>query len=179
MYSKFDLSFTLTVKPLKQDYYVYNLGAQAQLIGALQPAAPGPGDTNQKLPPNQNTCGGKYVLDNPMGNYGDPSCTFTKDQLYQQLKALDQKYNRLDADDWYYNVISCESGYNPNAYLKASASGKGAFGLEQMNPGGQGNNSLDDGSENYPIQTDNAYRYNVETINGNWRYWACAKYLWK
>ncbi len=126
-------------------------------------------------PPSQNNCG-KYRLNNPLGNFGDPVCNFTKDDLYRLLQQADP----TNTDYWFYTVVRCESGYDPNAYLKASASGLGAYGLYQMNPGGKGSGSYDAGDVIWQQQSSNAINYNNFLIQSGraWTYWACAKDRW-
>lgn len=125
-------------------------------------------------PPNTNTCSGKYKLDNPIGqNYGDPSCTFTKDDLYLMLKEKDPEF----ADDWFFNIIRCESSYNPNAFFGGSPDSAGAWGLYQMGRGKNG--EFDHGDVVWQDQTINAITYNNRNIHKSFRYWACARYLWR
>lgn len=130
-------------------------------------------------PPSADNCQGKYRLNSPFRNFGDPSCNFKKDDLYAQLRQLDP----TDADYWFVRVISCETGgtYDSNAYNPGSTSGKGAYGLYQMNPSGQGNGEYDAGNVAWPRQTTNAINYSqwLKSLKYNpWRYWECAKERW-
>ena len=122
----------------------------------------------QPVPANSNNCNGKYSFTSPYNNFGDPLCDFDENKLMLQLQNLDPN----NAQYW-YQIAKCESGYNPNAYLAASASGKGAYGLFQMNPDGQGNGQYDAGNVVWGLQTSNAIKYNG-LIGGSFAYWACA-----
>lgn len=67
------------------------------------------------IPPNTNTCGGKYTLKNPLGkNFGDPDCSLkTNNDIYTEIQKIDPK----NVDVIFHKIIPCEgSGYNPNAY---------------------------------------------------------------
>src|SRR5205085_3127000 len=112
-----------------------------------------------------NTCNGFYNISDPSkplyspSNFGDPKCEYAnnvaqfKNNLYGLIQRLDP--NPKYVHDWFDVVIPGESSYNPNAYLKASTSGKGAYGLVQMNPHGQGNNQYDDGEVYWQTQMQN------------------------
>jgi len=119
----------------------------------------------QNIPPNHNTCNGYYSLNNPVGNFGDPNCEFAnnpakaKSNLYALLRQLDPSYVTI----WYMKLIPAESGYNPNAYLGASTSGAGAYGLVQMNPAGHG--QYDRGSVYWELQIANGINYNNLVLN--------------
>lgn len=159
-------SFSFTVKPNTTNVNIKNSAwAEAAAVSPTPPAGGTPpgGD----IPPNTETCNGTYPAP-PQGNFGDPACTFTKDDLYVALKSQDPD----NADYWYLKIVPCESGYNPNAYLAASTSGLGAYGLFQMNPAGRGNGEYDAGNVNWPLQISNAINYN-KLINGSFAYWAC------
>lgn len=160
----------LTVKPIRDNF----IGWVTNKAEVSYKAHPGRGDE----PPSQDTCGGTYILNNPYGNFGDPVCTFTKDQLYLLLKQLDPS----NADYWFNQVVRCESpGYDPNAYNPRSKSGLGAFGLFQMNPGGNGLNQYDVGNVAWQKQIFNAVSYNnlvLEPLGIRWNYWQCAEDRW-
>jgi hypothetical protein len=133
--------------------------------------------TQVGAPPNTNTCGGKYSLNNPMGkNFGDPNCDFTKDAFYNLLK----QYDPANADYWFTVVVPCESpGYDPNLYYRCGAAGctpdpAGAWGLFQMGRGRNG--EYDHGDVAWPQQTLNATTYRKNA--GKWNYWACARDRW-
>ncbi|HWY78940.1 MAG TPA: hypothetical protein VNW29_01140 [Candidatus Sulfotelmatobacter sp.] len=134
--------------------------------------------TQTKIPTaNTSTCSGKYKLTNPRKmNFGDPSCNFTKNDLYTLLKQQDP----ANASRWFNTVVPCESGYNPNAYASPATGTPdkgGAWGLFQM---GQGKNGkYDHGDVDWHLQSSNSVTYNKSVINGNWRYWACARAFWK
>ncbi|OGD94879.1 hypothetical protein A3F02_03610 [Candidatus Curtissbacteria bacterium RIFCSPHIGHO2_12_FULL_38_9b] len=109
----------------------------------LANAPPGSGEPpgGGTTPPNQDNCQGKYELNNPLGNFGDPNCDFSKDKLHRLLKTLDPLY----ADYWYGRIIVCESGFNPNNWLTGdpnadwhSPDPAGAWGLLQMGRGKNG-----------------------------------------
>lgn len=152
-------SVSFTVQPTSTDVTISNYAWADANSTSLPPGT--------ALPPTTDTCEGKYPLP-PEGNFGDPACTFTKDDLYNALKSQDP----TNADYWYLKIIPCESGYSPNAYLAASTSGLGAYGLFQMNPSGRGNGEYDAGNVNWPLQINNAINYN-KLINGSFAYWAC------
>lgn len=159
-------SFTFTLLPTSPDILITNK------VYALATSAPSSnvGSTSD--------CNGYYTgsraLNNPTGNFGDPNCNFAaseaqaKSELYDSLKSQDPTH----ADYWYLKIIPCESGYNPNAYLAASTSGLGAYGLFQMNPTGSANGIYDSGNVNWPQQISNAINYNKQ-INESFAYWAC------
>lgn len=133
--------------------------------------------TSEFISPNYNTCGGAYNLSlNPAGqNFGDPSCEIATeadrlDRLYTLLKQHDPSYT----DIWYFIIIPKESSYNPNAFLGSSSSGKGAYGMFQMNPTGQGNGQYDAGNVVWGQQVYNAVTYNnsLIQIGKAFDYWA-------
>ncbi|MCL4387339.1 hypothetical protein M1307_03010 [Patescibacteria group bacterium] len=158
-------SFELTVLP-GNDITVTN-HAYAEAEETVLP--PGGGGE----PPSNNTCNNKYTFNNPMGkNYGDPVCSFNKDLLYLTLKEQDPKY----ADDWYFNIVRCESSYNPNAFFAGSPDAAGAWGLFQMGRGKNG--KYDHGDVAWQDQITNAISYN-KMINQSFRYWECARYMWR
>lgn len=174
-------SFTVTVKPIN-NVIVENQAYAQELSGTG--SIPG-----ENTPANANTCNGHYTLNNPYNadgtgaNFGDPNCTLTTpqdlDKLYAMLKQLDPVY----ADDWFANIIPCEApGYNPNEYYRTGEAGDtpdaaGAWGLFQMGRGKNG--PLDHGDVAWEQQTQNAIGYNNTLLNQNFKYWACAEYLWK
>ncbi len=165
-------NITLIIKP-EDDIWVNNT-AEARVVSVPNPGTGGTSFSN----PNQDTCGGKYDLKNPLGNFGDPACAFTKDDLYRLLKKEDP----VNADYWFDTVVKCESGYNPNAYGDHSAIGTpdiaGAWGLYQMGRGKNG--KYDHGDVEWEEQTINAIQYNQALIANRlgWRYWQCAKGRW-
>ncbi|HSX08821.1 MAG TPA: hypothetical protein VLF93_01585 [Candidatus Saccharimonadales bacterium] len=167
-------TFQLTLKATKDNVHIINFATVSITGGVLDAgagggAASGGGD----VPANHDTCSGKYAsglwaLNNPYGNFGDPQCNFTQ-------QALDTLIKQLDSANYYtWDCIAKHESlpqYNPNSYLKASTSGKGAFGLFQMNPKGQGNGQYDAGNVNWPVQTSNAINYRNKIIHGSWAYW--------
>jgi uncharacterized repeat protein (TIGR01451 family) len=182
-------TFLLTVKPLNSDIYVENQ-AFAQEIGGTPKT---PVDTGSGSGPNQETCNGYYILDNPYNddgsgvNFGDPDCTLLAerspadlDKLYDLLKELDPVY----ADEWFNIIIPCEAPeYNANTYYRTGAAGDtpdiaGAWGLYQMGRGKNG--EFDHGDVDWRKQTTNAINYNkmLEGLGYKWEYWACADHLW-
>ncbi len=148
--------------------------AEASVISSNQGptfTTPTRGGTNPATPDN---CGGKYNLNNPIGNFGDPLCNFTKDELYNALKNIDPN----EADYWFYTVVPCESSYNPNAYF-ASSPAAGAYGLFQMGSGLGG--VTDSGNTEWIHQVNNAVAHSRvlrgKSINP-WTYWQCAEGRW-
>jgi len=143
----------------------------------VPPPPPGSGG----IQPNQDNCGGKYELKNPLGNFGDPNCDFSKNGLYGLLKNLDP----ANADYWFNTIVPCESGYNPNAWLTGdpnaavhSPDPAGAWGLFQMGRGKNGQYDHGDVIWQEPIpsllgQAFNALEYN-KLISGSFAYWACS-----
>lgn len=127
-------------------------------------------------PSSQDTCGGTYKLHPVYGNFGDPSCNFTKEGLYALLKQSDP----AEADYWFTTVVRKESSYIPNAFNSNSTSGLGAFGLFQMNPLGKGNTQYDAGNVAWQRQTSNAINYNnfLSTLGRTWCYWEAAHERW-
>ncbi|HXB12492.1 MAG TPA: hypothetical protein VNZ45_10925, partial [Bacteroidia bacterium] len=134
------------------------------------------------LPPSSNTCSGiySYYMSITPGhqNYGDPTCTLVKkdpngvaiinkDAILTELKTLKSS----EAMGWFICVIPNESSYNANAYLGASTSGKGAYGLVQMNPTGAGNGKYDNGQVVWPLQLSNGINYNDKVIGHSFSYW--------
>ncbi len=125
---------------------------------------------------NNNDCGGKYKnsINNPLGNFGDPSCSYTEKLAYQRLQQLDP----TNADYWYNTVIPCESSYSPNAYNNASIQQQidpaGAWGLTQMGRGKNGPN--DHGDVDWTQQLSNSVDRQHQL--NNWKYWGCAKDRW-
>ena len=135
------------------------------------------------IPPSQDTCGGKYSFNNPVGNFGDPSCNFDKNALHEMLKQQDP----TNADTWFFKIIPCESSYNPTTYASHESIGTpdpaGAWGLYQMGssqppgspPPAPGRNGPNDrGDVNWPIQTENATTYGKK-LSSLGSYWACAR----
>ncbi|MBI2007395.1 MAG: hypothetical protein HYS83_01715 [Candidatus Blackburnbacteria bacterium] len=121
----------------------------------------------------QDNCNGTYQLTNPLGNFGDPSCIFKKDDLYTLLKQQDS----TNADYWFYQVVRCESGYNPNSWRDPNITPKtpdpaGAWGLYQMGRGRNG--QYDHGDVPWQQQTTNAVNYSKGIISIG-AYWACAR----
>ena len=121
---------------------------------------------------NQSTCNGTYTLDNPLGNFGDPSCQFNKDDLYTLLQQQDPAH----ANQWFYVIAPCESQYNANAWRDPNEKPHtpdpvGAWGLYQM---GRGRNGIyDHGDVIWQEQTTNAIAYNHK-LGDTFGYWACA-----
>lgn len=178
-------SFDLVLRPdpNAKDKFVTNR-ATAEVIGGTG------GDNNnggsnfngQNVPASGNNCSGMYQqymsMEPSHKNYGDPNCElvkkdpngntiFDKDKILAQLKQI--KAN--EANGWFFCVIPNESNYNANAYLKASTSGKGAYGLVQMNPTGQGNGQYDNGEVNWSLQLSNGINYNDKAIGHSFNYW--------
>lgn len=158
----------LIVTPTKEDVWVVNQAEGTSAGGSV----PEPGN----IPPTQDNCSGTYRLGNPLGNFGDPACSFDKDKLYALLKQSDP----VDADFWFLTVVRLESTYNPNAFNGSSTSGQGAYGLFQMNPSGRGNGQYDRGDVEWQLQTTNAVNYNklIAGLGLKWCYWEAAHERW-
>ena len=119
---------------------------------------------------NKNNCGGNYTLNNPIGNFGDPQCNFTKQAFGAELNQLDPSHKYTwDCIARYESTGG--TGYDPNAYNGNSTSGFGAYGLFQMNPPGKGNGQYDNGAVNWTVQISNAINYNKTVLGGNFSYW--------
>ena len=120
---------------------------------------------------SSDSCGGKYPLDNPLGNFGDPTCTFTKDQLYSLLQSLDP----ANADTWYYKVVPCESSYDSTEHNPNAVDPAGAWGLFQMGRGLNG--QYDHGDVHWQDQITNATSYNrlIGSPGVSGAYWWCAR----
>lgn len=141
--------------------------------------------------PSSNNCGkwdfSRYPEKNPLGNYGDPQCNFSKDNLYALLKSTEP--NPEFVNIWFNVVVPKESNFRPNAFappvgIQCSLDCAGAWGLYQMGsskPSGQPppapgkNGPLDRGDVNWETQTSMAIRYNRERIKCNFRYWSSAR----
>lgn len=173
---------TMTVKPLVNDTYITNQASATISAGGGSGSGTntggntGTGGTNQggnsggNTAANNDNCGGKYSLNNPIGNFGDPNCNFNKSDLFQAFQQADP----TNAEYWFNVVIPCESGYNPDSYNPNSTDGDGAFGLTQMGRGQNG--QYDHGDVNWPLQASNSVNYQHQ-ITG-WTYWACAIDRW-
>lgn len=153
--------FTLTITPTSDDIWVVN-SARAFVVSSK-------GGSVSELP-NNNDCSGLYPLNNPIGNFGDPSCNFTEQDLYKALKQADS----VNADFWFNVVIPCESSYSPNAYNGSAVDEAGAWGLTQMGRGKNG--QFDYGDVSWPQQVTNTISY--QRMIGGWTYWACANSRW-
>lgn len=143
--------------------------------------------STQNVNPNQDNCGGRYTLTNPLGNYGDPNCNYNDNDLYLELQAKDP----VNADYWFYAVVPCETvnrndgAMDPNSYNASSTSGQ-ALGLYQMghiaypsfgldyqvadDPDASGD-GYDRGDVEWHLQTSNAINYNNQIIGGSFAYW--------
>ncbi len=140
-------------------------------------------DSGGNVEPSTNDCGYpeyKKFMDKLPGdkkgkNFGDPNCEYVKtdgggkkildkDKLLALLKEKDPG----QADKWFC-LAGPESNYNPNAFLGASTSGEGAYGLFQMNPPGKGKNESDNGYVVWTKQVENAIK--LRQGNNNWNYW--------
>lgn len=131
--------------------------------------------------PTASNCGGIYnPTKNPLNaNFGDPACTFNRNDFHKKLKELDP----TQADIW-YQIASCETGgtYDSNAFNPVSTSGT-AWGLFQMgheaypqyNIPRQMNTQYDRGDVEWNTQASNAVTYNRQ-IGGSFAYWACSPF---
>jgi hypothetical protein len=107
-------------------------------------------------------------------NFGDPNCEVTnvygnpahRDLMYNYIKNLDPQNATL----WFDCIAYGESSWDANAYLAASTSGYGAYGLFQMNPSGHGVNQYDAGDVDWRQQVQNAINYNA-SVNGQFSVW--------
>ena len=137
----------------------------------------------------KDNCGGKYDFTdkhrdkNPLGNYGDPSCNFSKEKVAALIKEKDAKH----LHEWYDMIIKRETGgtYDPNVFAEpagqqAALDAGGAWGLYQMgssNPAGQDpsakgkNGQYDRGDVNWEVQTTNAINHNTKVLKCNFKYW--------
>lgn len=140
------------------------------------------GSTGGNIPPSSSDCNStQYKSDfqkmNKNYNFGDPKCDY---QINDLANSLGQLADKNDYACWFNIIAKYESGYDPNAYLKASTSGRGAYGLFQMNPWDKvaypdpaKQNSYDVGDVYWRLQTDYAIKhYNAD--NKNFRYWQTA-----
>lgn len=156
-----------SVLPEKDDFWVVNEATVKYTLDSIG------GATAAGFPPTQDNCNGTYNLTNPLGNFGDPSCNFKKDDLYTLLKQQDN----TNANFWFYQVVRCESGYNPNSWRNPNIIPKtpdpaGAWGLYQMGRGKNG--QYDRGDVPWQQQTTNAVNYS-KGIFSIASYWACAR----
>lgn len=107
-----------------------------------------------------------------LGKFGDPTCTFTKDQLYSLLRSLDPS----NANTWYYKVVPCESSYDSTEHNPQAVDPAGAWGLFQM---GRGLNGQYDHGDVLPWQDQitNATAYNrlIGSPGVSGAYWWCAR----
>jgi hypothetical protein len=175
-----DITVTLTVRVTtkQNNVKVWN----AYVITPVNLSNSISGGNASNLPPNSNTCSGMYAhymsIEPSHKNYGDPNCQlvkkdsngtpiFDKDAILKQL----QQIKASEATAWFICVVPNESGYNANAYLRASTSGNGAYGLVQMNPTGKGNGQYDNGEVNWQNQLSNGINYNDKVIHHNFSYW--------
>ncbi|KKQ66901.1 MAG: hypothetical protein US86_C0002G0018 [Candidatus Daviesbacteria bacterium GW2011_GWA2_38_24] len=160
----------LTLKATADNIKITHPGIGAKITKVELPLA------EETDAPSTNDCSSKYtteILKNPLNiNYGDPVCSFTKDDLYKLLKQQDPQ----NADFWFVKVIPCESTYSPNAYNPGAVDTTGAWGLFQM---GRGKNGVyDHGDVVWQQQISNAITYNnnvLAPIGRKWQYWHCAR----
>lgn len=133
-------------------------------------------------PPNSDDCAGKYTSQfksNPNSNnknFGDPTCTYSDDDLYAYLTILDP-----DQAPFWWLLVDCESTYRPNIVNISAEDKAGAWGLFQM---GRGKNGLlDHGDVLWIKQISNAIDYKNSLENGPAKYrfrgeesyWHCAR----
>ncbi|OGE10483.1 hypothetical protein A3A60_02980 [Candidatus Curtissbacteria bacterium RIFCSPLOWO2_01_FULL_42_26] len=154
-----------------------------QAVAQLPDTGSGPGPPPGNVPPTQDNCFGKWFLDNPVGNFGDPLCDFGEEKLYNLLQQLDP----ANAAYWFYTIVPCEApGYNVNAFNPNSTSGE-AFGLYQMGHqaypqygldyqiGDGATNGYDRGDVKWDLQTSNAINWNKTYLGEDFSYWGCAQ----
>lgn len=166
-------SFTLTVKPTTQDTTITNqFWAEAP-----QPTpATGMGDAN--APPNNSDCNGYYAnvfqtQPNPLGNFGDPTCSLTTSQGRNNAIAMLKQLDPQNWQTWIYIVIPCESEWIPNSYASHERVGTpdpgGAWGLFQDGSRFSYNNDpLDRGDVQWEKQIQNVVNLLQER---GWGYW--------
>jgi uncharacterized repeat protein (TIGR01451 family) len=158
----------ITLNATKNNDNVINYASVSLTGGSL--ATNGGGTTGGTVAPNHDTCGGKYQLTSTLGNFGDPQCNFNPQALGTELNQLDNLH-KYTWDCIARYETGGGTGYDPNGYNPGSTSGKGAYGLFQMNPHGQGNGQYDVGDINWQVQTSNAINYNNKVSGGNFTYW--------
>lgn len=164
--------FTIRIRPNTTDANFYYTVSARTIAGPT-------GSSGTNVPPSNSDCGGKYaqtfIANGNQENFGDPVCDYTEDKLYDQLKKEDPE----NADVWYY-LAYCESSVNgvyrnPNAYLMASTSGSGAYGLYQMNPAGKSTSGPNDvGNVVWSLNATNAILTNRHLVSiglGPFAYW--------
>ena len=172
-----NMTISLTLTATQDNLKIANIATVSLTNGVLA------GGGGAYVAPTTDNCGGKYTFTSPLGkNFGDPSCNFTKDQLYTQLKTADP----TNADVWFNKVVPCESGYNPNAYAgpqTGTPDARGAWGLFQMGssyppgspPPAEGKNGPNDrGDVNWGVQIVNATTYGKK-LSSLGAYWSCAR----
>lgn len=144
-------------------------------------AQPGSGTTPPSGPPIVgDSCGGKYNSGNsPQGNFGDPNCDFSSNNLYTYLQTVAQSgpvFQVGSVDWWFYKIVACESVYNPNAWRNPNIEPRtpdpnGAWGLYQIGSTGLANPRYDFGNVEWKRQTQNAIGLLRENGTG---YWECS-----
>jgi hypothetical protein len=166
-------SYTITLKATIDNKYVVNV-----IKGEATPGDTGTGTAAGYVAPNDNTCGGKYNLNNAIHkNFGDPSCDATPEKIMAMIKQKDPANAAFLTA-----LIPCESSYNPNAYNPRARDPQGAWGLFQIGsstPQGQappgtmrdGYDTFDRGDVNWQLQIDNAIKLYKDRGKG---YWACG-----
>ncbi|MCR4324716.1 MAG: hypothetical protein NUV69_03435 [Candidatus Curtissbacteria bacterium] len=124
-------------------------------------------------PVTADNCGGKYALNNPLGNFGDPACDFSFELMSQMVQAEDP----ANFSTW-LTIIAGESSYGPNAYRPHQQAGAddtpdtaGAWGLFQMGRGKNG--TFDHGDVPWRVQITNAINYNKSITP--FCYWQVAR----
>lgn len=175
----YPFSATFSVNTVSDNVWVTNQANVTYTVSSSSLSGIGAVPNGEDAEANQDTCNGTYSLKSPRGNFGDPLCNFDKNATFTQLQQLDPE----NANYWFTQVIYCETGgsYDPNSFNPGSTSGKGAYGMYQMNPGGQGNGEYDTGDVAWQKQTTNALNYSNFVRNAGvnpWRYWECAKDKW-
>lgn len=159
--------FTVTLRPTNNDSYISYTVSARTIAGA-------------GIPANTTDCGSAYYkqymdMTPDHLNFGDPNCEVVdafntptaRDTMYEQMTSIDPTY----ASIWYFCISYNESRWLPVAYLGASTSGQGAYGLFQMNPAGRGNGQYDVGNVYWKDQMQNAVNYNNLVLNGSFDYW--------
>lgn len=192
-------TLSLTIKPLRNDFYVMNRAVAIAIGGSGDPnITPGP---DSYIAPNDENCEGYYtnsIQNNPLQkNFGDPDCTMlanTRPEDKDRLHLLFQQLDPDNADMWFFGIVPCESSYRTNAFFAGSPASGGAWGLLQMGsaysgtprgptPGlpasvGGKNSEFDRGDLNWQLQVSNAINHNRLTLERGgipFEYWQCAR----
>ena len=182
-----DFTKDIALKPKALQEHIGITKQDCNMNAASNSGGTQPGDGG--TPPNSNDCSGLYTLTNPVGNFGDPNCNYSDNQLYIKLQNIDPS----NADFWFFTIAPCESlsrndgAMDPNSYNPGSTSGS-AWGLfqmghaaypelgipEQINDISLGT-QYDRGDVEWNLQASNAVSHNNNYQSPSFEYWACAQ----